>query len=135
MGGREREREIERDREIRYWFELDTGWGTDAVCIDDAWNRAQTWLGTCPRYEWWMIADVCIGKQSGNPVMEAEATVSGGMEKVKQGGKGRFFCQLGQFWTVRLLEGCWGEDYYFSFELRSNFFFLLDYFRALTNWV
>lgn len=39
-----------------------------------------------------MIADVCIGKQSGNPVMEAEATVSGGMEKVKQR-----FLPMGQF--------------------------------------
>lgn len=105
MGGREREREIERDREIRYWFELDTGWGTDAVCIDDAWNRAQTWLGTCPRYEWWMIADVCIGKQSGNPVMEAEATVSGGMEKVKQGGRGGFFAS----WTSFEPCGCWRD--------------------------
>lgn len=44
-----------------------------------------------------MIADVCIGKQSGNPVMEAEATVSGGMEKVKQRWGRRGFCQWASF--------------------------------------
>lgn len=55
-----------------------------------------------------MIADVCIGKQSGNPVMEAEATVSGGMEKVKQrGGKGRFL-PMGQFCGTY---GCWRDGF------------------------
>lgn len=56
-----------------------------------------------------MIADVCIGKQSGNPVMLAEATVSGGrMEKVKQrGGKGRFL-PMGQFCGTY---GCWRDGF------------------------
>lgn len=52
-----------------------------------------------------MIADVCIGKQSGNPVMEAEATVSGGMEKVKQGGRGGFFASWASFEPC----GCWRD--------------------------
>lgn len=51
----------------------------------------------------------------------------------KAGRKGRFFCQLDQFWTVRLLEGCWGEDYYFSFELRSNFFFSIGLLSSLVG--
>lgn len=51
----------------------------------------------------------------------------------KAGRKGRFFCQLDQFWTVRLLEGCWGEDYYFSFELRSNWFFF--YWITFEHWL
>lgn len=79
-----------------------------------------------------MIADVCIGKQSGNPVMEAEATVSGGMEKVKQRWGRRGFCQWASFQRTvvggKIIIFLLNRDRIgFSF----SFLFLLDYFRAL----